>query len=94
MEGNLAVLAWHAIKMNGSLTFFLLPPSLNAVHCLITSFFLSFFPGPDSAMLVPILLGSLTGFAVLGSAFVSLWLHHRQKTKNIRYPQLGEIYGL
>ncbi|KAM6044831.1 uncharacterized protein LJ206_018727 isoform 2-T2 [Theristicus caerulescens] len=50
--------------------------------------------GPDSAMLVPILLGSLTGFAVLGSAFISLWLHHRQKTKNMRYPQLGEIHGL
>ncbi|XP_032861449.2 mucin-17-like [Tyto alba] len=50
--------------------------------------------GPDTAMLVPILLGSLAGFAVLGSAFISLWLHHRQKTKNIRYPQLGEIYGL
>ncbi|XP_037265891.1 uncharacterized protein LOC119158267 isoform X1 [Falco rusticolus] len=50
--------------------------------------------GPDSAMLVPILLGSLTGFAVLGSAFISLWLHHRQKTKNIGCPQLGEIHGL
>ncbi|XP_075298575.1 uncharacterized protein LOC142364070 isoform X2 [Opisthocomus hoazin] len=50
--------------------------------------------GPDSAMLVPILLGSLTGFAILGSALISLWLHHRQKNKNIRYPQLGEIHGL
>ncbi|XP_014805043.1 PREDICTED: mucin-17-like [Calidris pugnax] len=49
---------------------------------------------PDSAMLVPILLGSLTGFAVLGTAFTSLWLHHRQKTKNTCYPQLGEIHGL
>ncbi|XP_068772821.1 streptococcal hemagglutinin-like isoform X2 [Struthio camelus] len=39
--------------------------------------------GPDSAMLVPILLGSLTGFAVLGGAFLSLWLHHRQNTKNL-----------
>lgn len=69
---------------------FVLPPSLNTVHCLITSL----FPGPDSAMLVPILLGSLTGFAVLGSAFISLWLHHRQKTKDARCPQLGEIHGL
>lgn len=69
---------------------FLLPPSLNAVRCLITSL----FSGPDSAMLVPILLGSLTGFAVLGSAFVSLWLHHRQKTKNTHCPQAGEIHGL
>ncbi|XP_026719445.1 uromodulin-like 1 [Athene cunicularia] len=50
--------------------------------------------GPDSAMLVPVLLGSLTGFGVLGSAFISLWLHHRQKTKTIRCPQLGEIHGL
>ncbi|CAM9863327.1 unnamed protein product [Bubo scandiacus] len=50
--------------------------------------------GPDTAMLVPILLGSLTGFGVLGSAFISLWLHHRQKTKTIRCPQLGEIHGL
>ncbi|KAM6370543.1 uncharacterized protein J5M81_013527 isoform 1-T1 [Pluvialis apricaria] len=50
--------------------------------------------GPDSAMLVPVLLGSLTGFAVLGSAFISLWLHHRQKSKTMHYPQLGEIHGL
>ncbi|XP_062464632.1 mucin-2-like [Pezoporus occidentalis] len=50
--------------------------------------------GPDSAMLVPILLGSLTGFAVLGSAFISLWLHHRQKTKHINYAEFGEIHGL
>ncbi|KAM6043161.1 uncharacterized protein VSU04_014026 isoform 2-T2 [Chlamydotis macqueenii] len=49
---------------------------------------------PGSAMLVPIVLGSLTGFAVLGSAFVSLWRHHRQKTKTTHYPQLGEIRGL
>ncbi|XP_028940271.1 mucin-5B-like [Antrostomus carolinensis] len=50
--------------------------------------------GPDSAMLIPILLGSLTGFAVLGSAFISLWLHHRQKAKNTCYPLPGEIHGL
>ncbi|XP_067166344.1 uromodulin-like 1 [Apteryx mantelli] len=50
--------------------------------------------GPDSAMLVPILLGSLTGFAVLGGAFLSLWLHHRQNTKNLGYPPLREIQGL
>ncbi|XP_062450684.1 uromodulin-like 1 [Rhea pennata] len=50
--------------------------------------------GPDSAMLVPILLGSLTGFAVLGGVFLSLWLHHRQSTKNLHYPPLGEIQGL
>ncbi|XP_069732528.1 mucin-17-like [Phaenicophaeus curvirostris] len=50
--------------------------------------------GPDSAMLVPILLGSLTGFVVLGGIFISLWLHHRQKTKSISYPRLGEIRGL
>ncbi|KAM6238370.1 uncharacterized protein LJ264_013120 [Porphyrio hochstetteri] len=50
--------------------------------------------GPDSALLVPILLGSLTGFAALSSAFISLWLHNRQKTKPIHYPHLGEIYGL
>ncbi|XP_021135129.1 uncharacterized protein [Anas platyrhynchos] len=50
--------------------------------------------GPDSAVLVPILLGSLTGFAVLGSAFISLWLHHRQKTKSSGCPRFGEIRGL
>ncbi|XP_053943115.1 mucin-5AC-like isoform X2 [Cuculus canorus] len=50
--------------------------------------------GPDSAMLVPILLGSLTGFAVLGGIFLSLWLHHKQKTKSISYPRLGEIRGV
>ncbi|XP_013042653.3 mucin-19-like isoform X1 [Anser cygnoides] len=50
--------------------------------------------GPDSAMLVPVLLGSLTGFAVLGSAFISLWLHHRRKTKSLGCPQFGEIRGL
>ncbi|XP_061224324.1 mucin-4-like [Neopsephotus bourkii] len=50
--------------------------------------------GPDSPMLVPILLGSLTGFAVLGSAFISLWLHHRQKTKHIHYAEFGETHGL
>ncbi|XP_015739709.1 uromodulin-like 1 isoform X2 [Coturnix japonica] len=50
--------------------------------------------GPNSAMLVPILLGSLTGFAVLGSVFICLWLHHRQKTKNLSYPPFGEIHGL
>ncbi|XP_064380284.1 tetratricopeptide repeat protein 12 isoform X4 [Dromaius novaehollandiae] len=50
--------------------------------------------GPDSAMLVPVLLGSLTGFAVLGGAFLSLWLHHRRSTKNLGYPPLGEIQGL
>ncbi|XP_033925513.1 mucin-6-like [Melopsittacus undulatus] len=50
--------------------------------------------GPDSAMLVPILLGSLTGFAVLGSAFISLWLHHRQKTKHVHYAEFGEVHGL
>lgn len=50
--------------------------------------------GPDSTMLVPVLLGSLTGFAVLGSAFISLWLHHRRKTKSLGCPQFGEIRGL
>ncbi|XP_071654902.1 uncharacterized protein [Patagioenas fasciata] len=50
--------------------------------------------GPGSAMLVPVLLGSLTGFAVLGSAFISLWLHHRQKTKHTDCPQAAEIHGL
>ncbi|XP_072210823.1 uncharacterized protein [Excalfactoria chinensis] len=49
--------------------------------------------GPNSAMLVPILLGSLTGFAVLGSVFICLWLHHRQKTKTLSYPPFGEIHG-
>ncbi|XP_010220220.1 PREDICTED: uncharacterized protein LOC104574654 [Tinamus guttatus] len=50
--------------------------------------------GPDSAMLVPILLGSLTGFVVLGGAFLSLWLHHRRNTKNLGYPPLGEVQSL
>ncbi|KAK2530432.1 hypothetical protein Q9966_009188 [Columba livia] len=50
--------------------------------------------GPGSAMLVPVLLGSLTGFAVLGSASISLWLHHRQKTKHTHCPQAAEIHGL
>ncbi|XP_064029191.1 uromodulin-like 1 [Pogoniulus pusillus] len=50
--------------------------------------------GPDSAMLLPILLGSLTGFAILGTAFISLWLHHRQKTKSISHPQLQDLRGL
>ncbi|XP_032565622.1 proline-rich protein 36-like isoform X2 [Chiroxiphia lanceolata] len=50
--------------------------------------------GPGSAVLLPILLGSLTGFAVLGSAFISLWLHHRQKSKPLHYPPFGDIHGL
>lgn len=61
---------------------------------LFTALMTFLFPGPNSAMLVPILLGSLTGFAVLGSVFICLWLHHRQKTKNLSYPQFGEICGL
>ncbi|XP_027555256.1 proline-rich protein 36-like isoform X2 [Neopelma chrysocephalum] len=50
--------------------------------------------GPGSAVLLPVLLGSLTGFAVLGSAFISLWLHHRQKSKPLHYPPFGDIPGL
>ncbi|XP_048184789.1 uncharacterized protein LOC125338270 [Corvus hawaiiensis] len=50
--------------------------------------------GAGLAMLLPILLGSLTGFAVLGSAFMGLWLHHRQKAKPSRYPPFGEFHGL
>ncbi|XP_017593865.1 PREDICTED: uromodulin-like 1, partial [Corvus brachyrhynchos] len=50
--------------------------------------------GAGPAMLLPILLGSLTGFAVLGSAFMGLWLHHRQKAKPSRYPPFGEFHGL
>ncbi|KAJ7424938.1 hypothetical protein BTVI_04560 [Pitangus sulphuratus] len=49
--------------------------------------------GPSSAVLLPILLGSLAGFAVLGSAFISFWLHHRQKTKPLHYPPFGDIRG-
>lgn len=45
-------------------------------------------------MLLPILLGSLTGFAVLGTAFMGLWLHHRQKAKPSHCPPLGEFHGL
>ncbi|XP_031989468.1 nascent polypeptide-associated complex subunit alpha, muscle-specific form-like [Corvus moneduloides] len=50
--------------------------------------------GAGPAMLLPTLLGSLTGFAVLGSAFMGLWLHHRQKAKPSRYPPFGEFHGL
>lgn len=55
---------------------------------------LSLCPGAGPAMLLPVLLGSLTGFAVLGTAFMGLWLHHRQKAKPSRCPPLGEFHGL
>ncbi|XP_019345690.1 proline-rich protein 36-like isoform X2 [Alligator mississippiensis] len=50
--------------------------------------------GPASIMIVPILLGSLTGLAVLGSVFVCLWLHHRRKTLSPGNPFLRATSGL
>ncbi|XP_019402676.1 PREDICTED: mucin-5AC-like [Crocodylus porosus] len=50
--------------------------------------------GPASIMIVPVLLGSLTGLAVLGSVFVCLWLHHRRKTLSPGNPFLRARSGL
>nr|XP_025039635.1 uromodulin-like 1 [Pelodiscus sinensis] len=50
--------------------------------------------GPSSAVLIPVVLGSLTGVAVLGSIFICLWLHLRCKTKSLCSPQCGETYSL
>ncbi|RMB91972.1 hypothetical protein DUI87_31500 [Hirundo rustica rustica] len=50
--------------------------------------------GAGPAVLLPVLLGSLTGCAVLGSAFMGLWLRHRHRAKPSRHLLPGEFHGL
>ncbi|TRZ15910.1 hypothetical protein HGM15179_011258 [Zosterops borbonicus] len=50
--------------------------------------------GAGPAVLLPVLLGSLTGCAVLGSAFMGLWLHQRHRAKPSRHPLPAEFHGL
>ncbi|KAL2295761.1 hypothetical protein Nmel_017282 [Mimus melanotis] len=50
--------------------------------------------GAGPATLLPVLLASLAGCAVLGSAFMGLWLHQRHRAKPSRCAQPGEFQGL
>lgn len=63
----------------------------NISHC---SFPVSLCPGAAPAMLLPILLACLAGCALLGAAFMGLWLQQRHRAKPSRCAQLGDFQGL